>query len=77
VSGTYPGADVYVVQPTGPLVNDNLVELVLLRDACFRAGAGRVTAVVPSFGYALQDRRSGDRRPIGARVAAEAIASQS
>jgi ribose-phosphate pyrophosphokinase len=73
--GPIRGADVYVVQPTGPPVNDNLVELLLLLDACCRAGAGRVTAVVPYFGYARQDRRSGDRRPIGARVAAETIAS--
>ena len=73
--GPIRGADVYVVQPTGPPVNDNLVELLLLLDACSRAGADRITAVVPYFGYARQDRRSGDRRPIGARVAAEAIAS--
>jgi ribose-phosphate pyrophosphokinase len=73
--GPIRGADVYVVQPTGPPVNDNLVELLLLLDACCRAGADRVTAVVPYFGYARQDRRAGDRRPIGARVAAEAIAS--
>jgi ribose-phosphate pyrophosphokinase len=72
--GPIRGADVYVIQPTGPPVNDNLVELLLLLDACRRAGADRVTAVVPYFGYARQDRRSGDRRPIGARVAAEAIA---
>lgn len=72
--GPVRGADVYVIQPTGPPVNDNLVELLLLLDACRRAGAGRVTAVVPYFGYARQDRRCGDRRPIGARVAAEAIA---
>lgn len=73
--GPIRGADVYVIQPTGPPVNDNLVELLLLLDACCRAGADRVTAVVPYFGYARQDRRSGDRRPIGARVAAGAIAS--
>ena len=73
--GPIRGADIYVIQPTGPPVNDNLVELLLLLDTCRRAGADRVTAVVPYFGYARQDRRSGDRRPIGARVAAEAIAS--
>jgi len=73
--GPVRGADVYVIQPTGPPVNDNLVELLLLLDACRRAGADRVTAVVPYFGYARQDRRGGDRRPIGARVAAETIAS--
>lgn len=73
--GPVRGADVYVIQPTGPPVNDNLLELLLLLDACRRAGADRVTAVVPYFGYARQDRRSGGRRPIGARVTAEAIAS--
>jgi len=71
--GPIRGADVYIVQPTGPPVTDNLVELLLL-DASCRSGADRVTAVVPYFGYARQDRRAGDRRPIGARVAAEAIA---
>ncbi len=73
--GPVRGSDVYVIQPTGPPVNDNLVELLLLLDACRRAGADRVTAVVPYFGYARQDRRGGDRQPIGARVAAETIAS--
>lgn len=72
--GPVRGADVYVIQPTGRPVNDNLIELLLLLDACRRAGAGRVTAVVPYFGYARQDRRSGARQPIGARVVAEAIA---
>jgi len=72
--GPIRGGDIYVIQPTGPPVNDNLVELLLLLDTCRRAGADRITAVIPYFGYARQDRRSGDRRPIGARVAAEAIA---
>ncbi len=67
------GDDVYVVQSTGPPVNDCLVELLLLIDACRRAGAGRVTAVVPYFGYARQDRRTRDGQGIGARVAAAAI----
>jgi ribose-phosphate pyrophosphokinase len=69
------GDDVFVVQPTGPPVNDHLVELLLLIDACRRAGAGRVTAVVPYFGYARQDRRNRDGQAIGARVVAAAIAS--
>lgn len=73
--GPVRGADVYVVQPTGPPVHDTLVELLLLLDACRRAGADRITAVVPYFGYARQDRRTGARQPIGARVVAEAIAS--
>jgi ribose-phosphate pyrophosphokinase len=69
------GDDVFLVQPTGPPVNDRLVELLLLIDACRRAGAGRVTAVVPYFGYARQDRRNRDGQAIGARVVAAAIAS--
>ena len=69
------GGDVFVVQPTGPPVSDHLVELLLLLDACRRAGAGRVTAVVPYFGYARQDRRSRDGQAIGAQVVAAAIAA--
>jgi len=71
--GGVRGDDVYVVQPTGPPVSDHLVELLLLLDACRRAGAGRVTAVVPYFGYARQDRRSRDGRAIGARVVAAVV----
>jgi ribose-phosphate pyrophosphokinase len=67
------GDDVFVVQSTGPPVNDRFVELLLLIDACRRAGAGRVTAVVPYFGYARQDRRSRGGQSIGARVTAAAI----
>jgi ribose-phosphate pyrophosphokinase len=67
--------DVFIVQSTGPPVNDNLVELLLMIDACRRAGADRVTAVVPYFGYARQDRRSRGGQAIGARMAASAIAA--
>ncbi len=69
------GDDVYVVEPTGPPVSDNVVELLLLLDACRRAGAGRVTAVVPYFGYARQDRRSKAGEAVGARVIADALVS--
>ncbi|MEU9840920.1 ribose-phosphate diphosphokinase [Actinomadura sp. NPDC048032] len=69
------GGDVYVVQPTGPAVDDHLVELLLLVDACRRAGAGAVTAVVPYFGYARQDRRGRAGQAVGARVALGALAS--
>ena len=69
------GDDVFVVQPTGPPVSDHLVELLLLIDACRRGGAGRVTAIVPYFGYARQDRRSRDGQAIGARVVATAGAA--
>jgi ribose-phosphate pyrophosphokinase len=67
-------ADVYVVQPTGPPVSDHLIELFLLLDACRRGGAERITAVVPYFGYARQDRRSRAGEAVGARVVADAVA---
>ena len=73
--GHLRGGDVYVVQPTGPPVSDHLLDLFLLLDACRRAGAGRITAVVPYFGYARQDRRSRPGEPVGARVAADALAT--
>lgn len=73
--GDVRGDDVYVVQPTGPPVNDNLVELALLIDACRRAGAERITAVLPYLGYARQDRRTGTGQPIGARVSMEVLAA--
>jgi ribose-phosphate pyrophosphokinase len=69
------GRDVYVVQPTCPPVDEHLVELLLLLDASRRAGAARLTAVVPYFGYARQDRRSRPGEPVGARLAAEVIAA--
>lgn len=68
------GDDVYVVQPTGRAVNEHLVELLLLLDACRRGGADRVTAVVPYFGYARQDRRTAAGEAVGVRVVADAIA---
>lgn len=52
------GADVYIIQPTAPPISDHIVELLLLLDACRRSRAARVTAVVPYFGYARQDRRT-------------------
>ncbi|MEU8246492.1 ribose-phosphate pyrophosphokinase [Nonomuraea sp. NPDC048916] len=69
------GADVYVVQPTGPPVNEHVMELLLLVDACRRAGVARITAVTPYFGYARQDRRGRAGQAIGVRVVAEALAS--
>jgi len=75
VVGAIRGDDVYVIQPTCPPVNEHLVELLLLLDACGRAGAQRTTAVVPYFGYARQDRRTRPGQAIGARVAAEMIAA--
>jgi ribose-phosphate pyrophosphokinase len=68
------GEDVYVVQPTGPPVSDHLMELFLLLDACRRGGAQRITAVLPYFGYARQDRRGRAGEAVGARVVADALA---
>ena len=68
------GADVYVVQPTAPPVNEHIVELLLLLDACRRSRAARVTAVVPYFGYARQDRRTAAGQALGSAVVANAIA---
>lgn len=75
IVGDVRGDDVYVVHPTGPAVNEHLVELLLLLDACRRGGADRVTAVVPYFGYARQDRRCRAGEAIGARVMADALTS--
>jgi ribose-phosphate pyrophosphokinase len=65
------GADVYLIQPTAPPVDEHLVELLLLADACRRSGARRVTAVVPYFGYARQDRRRRAGEPVSVRVVAD------
>jgi ribose-phosphate pyrophosphokinase len=67
------GRDVYLVQPTGPPVETHLLELLLLADACRRAGAARLTAVMPYFGYARQDRRTGRRTPVGGRLVADLL----
>ena len=68
------GRDVFIVQSTCPPVNDNLMELILLADACRRASAQRITAVIPYFGYSRQDRRSrATRAPISAKAVAEMV----
>jgi len=64
-------ADVYLLQPTTPPIESHLFQLLLLADACRRGGAERVTAVVPYFGYARQDRRASGREAVGARVVAD------
>ena len=68
------GRDVFIVQPTCPPANDNLMELLMMTDACKRASAKRVTAVVPYFGYARQDRRPrATRVAIAAKLVANMI----
>jgi ribose-phosphate pyrophosphokinase len=70
------GRDVFVVQPTCAPTNDNLMELIVMVDALRRASAGRITAVVPYFGYARQDRRVRSARvPITAKVVADMMVS--
>ncbi len=70
------GRDVFIVQPTCPPANDHLMELLVMVDACRRASAERITAVVPYFGYARQDRRPrATRVPITAKLVANMIAS--
>jgi ribose-phosphate pyrophosphokinase len=67
------GRDVYVIQPTSPPADRHLVELLLLADAARRAGAARLTAVMPYFAYARQDRRAKGREPVSARLVADLI----
>jgi len=63
--------EVFIVQPTSPPVNDHLVELLVIADACRRAAASRVTAIVPYFGYARSDKRHNRREPITASLVAQ------
>ena len=67
------GRDVFLVQPTAPPVNDNLMELLIMIDCCKRASAERITAVIPYYGYARQDRKDEGRVPITAKLAANLI----
>ncbi|MBU1042989.1 MAG: ribose-phosphate pyrophosphokinase [Candidatus Omnitrophica bacterium] len=69
------GKDVFVIQPTCPPTNDNLMELLILIDALARASAGRITAVIPYYGYARQDRKDQPRVPITAKLVANLIAN--
>src|SRR5919202_2578495 len=67
------GEDIYLVQPTSPPGEKHLLELLLLADAAHRAGAARLTAVIPYFGYARQDRRASGREAVGARLVANPL----
>lgn len=67
------GSDVFIIQSTCTPVNDNIVELLILVDALRRASAGRITAVIPYFGYARQDRKAKARDPISAKLVANLI----
>ncbi len=70
---TVRGADVFLVQSTCKPVNDHLMELLVMCDACRRASAGSITAVIPYFGYARQDRKAKSRDPISAKLVANMI----
>lgn len=67
------GEDIFLIQPTSAPANDHLMELLILIDALVRASAERITAVVPYFGYARQDRKTGGRTPISAKLVANLI----
>lgn len=67
------GRDVFLVQPTCPPVNDSLMELLIMIDTCMRASAERITAVIPYYGYARQDRKDEGRVPITAKLVANML----
>ncbi len=69
------GADIFLIQPTCPPVNDNLMELLVMIDALKRASAGRITAVLPYYGYGRQDRKVQPRVPITAKLVADLLAA--
>src|SRR5262249_56563101 len=67
------GREIFIVQPTSPPVNEHLVELLAFADACRRASAAHVTAIIPYFGYARSDKRHGRREPFMASMVADLI----
>ena len=73
IDETVRESDVFIVQSTCPPVNDNLMELLIMIDAMKRASAGRITAVIPYYGYARQDRKSRSRDPISAKLVANLL----
>ena len=70
ISESIRGKDIFIIQPTSYPVNDNLMELLIMADACKRASAHSVTAVVPYYAYARQDRKTRGREPISAKLVA-------
>ena len=72
---TVRGRDLFIIQSTSSPVNDNLMELLIMIDAAKRASAGRITAVIPYFGYARQDRKARSREPITAKLVANLLTS--
>lgn len=75
IGETVRGKDLFIIQSTSYPVNDNLMELLIMIDAAKRASAGRITAVMPYFGYARQDRKARSRDPITAKLVADLITS--
>ncbi len=75
IGETVRGRDLFIIQSTSNPVNDNLMELLIMIDAAKRASAGRITAVIPYFGYARQDRKARSRDPITAKLVADLIQS--
>ncbi len=73
INETVRGADAFIIQPTGSPVNGNIMELLIMIDAFKRASAGRITAVIPYYGYARQDRKAKARDPITAKLVANLI----
>ena len=75
ISDNVRGRDVFLIQPTCAPVNDHLMEVLILADACKRASAGRITAVIPYYGYSRQDRKVAPRAPISAKLVADLISA--
>lgn len=73
ITETVRGREVFVIQPTGAPVNDNLMELCIMMDALKRASAGKINAVIPYYGYARQDRKAKPRDPISAKLVADIL----
>ena len=75
IKETVRGTDVFIIQSTNSPVNNNLMELLIMIDAFKRASAGRITAVIPYYGYARQDRKAKSRDPITAKLVADLLTS--